>query len=48
MPSRVTQQWIETNGPRLDGTQRRQLIAILRSRNWTDAELHERVYPQLR
>jgi hypothetical protein len=47
VPARVTQQWIETNGPRLDQTQRRQLIAVLRTRNWTEADLRQRVYPHL-
>lgn len=48
IPARVTQQWIETNGPSLDQAQRRQFIAVLRSRNWTDDDLRKRVYPHLR
>ena len=48
VPARITQPWIEANGPRLDPNQRKQLIAVLRARNWTDHDLRTRVYPHLR
>jgi serine/threonine-protein kinase len=44
-PDRITQTFIEARVPSMSAGELEQFIAVLRERNWSDADLQERVYP---
>jgi hypothetical protein len=48
IPARVTQQWIKSNGPKLSQPMAKELVRVLRQRNWSNDDLRQRVYPYLR
>jgi hypothetical protein len=48
LPKRFTQAWIEDTVPKLSQLDAEVVLAAMRAKGWTDAELEARVYPHLR
>ena len=45
IPARITQTWLEAHVPTMDESTFAELLTVLKSRNWSQDELNERVYP---